>query len=181
MDLHKACQELEDLIAKSINIADFAEFAKHQKKVEAAKVKLAYAEAREKAEQQRQKDEAEAAEFAEKERNNRIRSKLSQRLEEHLSDDYEKTLEQLISTYQTGEALFKDVCNLDFNLEPEFISKFRPENHVHQMCRCISAEGFRPIIDAIKGFHLGPLPDEVRMRDYLGEAATSADEQDGSK
>jgi hypothetical protein len=181
MEIDKARQELEDLIAKSINIADFAEFAKHQKKVEAAKVKLAYAEAREKAEQQRQKDEAEAAELAEKERNNRLMSKFSQRLEEHLSNDYDKTLDQLISTYQTGEALFKDVCNVDFNLQPDVIGLYRQEYHIHQFCRCLTTRGFRPIIDAIKNFHPGPLPHEVKMADYLGDAVTSADEQDGSK
>ena len=35
------------------------------------------------------------------------------------------------------------------------------------MCRCLTTRGFRPIIDAIKDFHPGPLPDEVKMADYL--------------
>ena len=162
-----ARKELDDLIAKSINIDDFAVFAKHQRKIEAAKVKVAYADARAQADLRREQAEAAAADEAEHARQQRVVQKMRQRLEEHLTDDCEKLLDQLITTYETGDELFKDICDINFNLEPDFIGLFRPEDHVHQLCRCLHSRGFRPIIDAIKNYHPGPLADEVQMADFL--------------
>ena len=166
MNVETARKELEELQAQSIKIDDFATFTKHQRKIETAGIKLRYAEAREKADLLKEQEEMAAAEKAEDVRQQRIVLKMQQRLQEHLTDDYEKVLDELISTYKTGEELFKDVCDIDFNLEPDFIGLYRQEHHVHQLCRCLHARGFRPIIDAVKNFHAGPLPDEVNMGDF---------------
>ena len=88
-------------------------------------------------------------------------------LDETMSKDYEDAANQLVKVWTKSGNLFDEVCDFDFRSDPEFIALFRPEYHVHQLCRCLTTRGFRPIIDAIKNFHPGPLPDEVKMADYL--------------
>ena len=171
MNTRELAEQLDYLIAQSIEIGDFASFAKHQKKIETIKLKLDFAEAQKRADERKIHEDKEAAEKAERERQQRITDKVRQRLEKHLNESYEKTLADVGEIYKISEELFKEVCNLDFNLEPDFVRQFRPEFHVHQMCRCLCSAGFRPVIDAFKSFHLGPLADEVRMSDYLGRAA----------
>ena len=99
MNVETARIELEELQAQSIKIDDFAAFTKHQRKIETARIKLKYAEAREKADLLREQEEMAAAEKAEDVRQQRIVLKMQQRLQEHLTDDYEKVLDELISTY----------------------------------------------------------------------------------
>ena len=88
-------------------------------------------------------------------------------LGETLERDYEDAADQIVKVWTKSGNLSDEVCNFDFHNEPEFIGLFRPEYHVHQLCRCLHARGFRPIIDAIKNYHPGPLADEVQMADYL--------------
>jgi hypothetical protein len=88
-------------------------------------------------------------------------------LDETMSKDYEDAADQIVKVWTKSGNLFDEVCDFDFRSDPEFIALFRPEYHVHQLCRCLTTRGFRPIIDAIKNFHPGPLPDEVKMADYL--------------
>ena len=118
---------------------------------------------------QRKKAEAEQAaqEEALLKEQMRQRSLALANLGETMSKDYEDAANQLVKVWTKSGNLFDEVCDFDFRSDPEFIALFRPEYHVHQLCRCLTTRGFRPVIDAIKNFHPGPLPDEVKMADYL--------------
>ena len=97
----------------------------------------------------------------------RLRSLALAGLSDTLEKDYQDIADRFAATWTKSGNLRDEVCNFDFHNEPDFISLFRPEHHVHQLCRCLHARGFRPIIDAIKNYHPGPLADEVQMADYL--------------
>jgi hypothetical protein len=118
---------------------------------------------------QRKKAEAEQAaqEEALLKEQMRQRSLALANLGETMSKDYEDAANQIAKVWTKSGNLFDEVCDFDFRSDPEFIKLFRPDYHVHQLCRCLTTRGFRPIIDAIKDFHPGPLPDEVKMADYL--------------
>ena len=118
---------------------------------------------------QRKKAEAEQAaqEEAVLKEQVRQRSRALEKLRDMLAEDYEDVADRVAATWTKSGNLFDEVCDFDFRSDPEYISLFRPEYHLHQLCRCLTTRGFRPIIDAIKGFHPGPLPDEVKMTDYL--------------
>ena len=118
---------------------------------------------------QRKKAEAEQAaqEEALLKEQMRQRSLALANLGETMSKEYEDAANQIAKVWTKSGNLFDEVCDFDFRSDPEFIALFRPEYHVHQLCRCLTTRGFRPVIDAIKNFHPGPLPDEVKMADYL--------------
>ena len=168
MNAETAQEKLEDLIAQSNETDDFGEFSKPQRKIITAQVRVAFEDARAQADLRREKAEFAEAEKAELDRQRLVVLEFQQRLEKHFTDDYDKLLDHMIATFKTGDKLFTEVCcATDLKLDAGFIALFRPEYHLHQLCRCLTTRGFRPIIDAIKDFHLGPLPDDVKMTDYL--------------
>ena len=168
MNAETAQEKLEDLIAQSNETDDFGEFSKLQRKIITAQVRVAFEDARAQADLRREKAEFAEAEKAELDRQRLVVLEFQQRLEKHFTDDYDKLLDHMIATFKTGDKLFTEVCcATDLKLDAGFISLFRTDYHLHQMCRCLTTRGFRPIIDAIKDFYPGPLPDDVKMTDYL--------------
>ena len=143
------------------------EWNKHKAKLVRLEADIEHEEGIQRWEHKKVEAESIALEAAEMKEQVRQRALALAGLSDTFETDYEDIADRFAATWTKSGNLFDEVCDFDFHNESDFIGLFRPDNHVHQLCRCLHARGFRPIIDAIKSYHPGPLPDEVQMSDYL--------------
>tara|TARA_B100000989_G_C19423628_1_gene419762 strand:+ start:68 stop:676 length:609 start_codon:yes stop_codon:yes gene_type:complete len=118
-------------------------------------------------EARQREEEALAQAEREEQRHKGVLDKLRERLISEVLEPLQQANDKITDIWKSSEDLFRELAEVDFNVEPAFMSNFRREYHTQHFCRVFYSRGMGEIVDEWKRYQPTATPRELNMTDFL--------------
>jgi hypothetical protein len=167
--------DIDQLLAQRIKLENEAplqiktrkQFDNYKAELEQLNADIQLARFAELQETRQREEEALAQAELEKQRQKVILDKFRERLISEVLDPLQQANDKITDIWNSSEDLFRELAEVDFNLEPAFMSNFRREYHTQQFCRILYSRGMGEIVDEWKRYQPTATPRELNMTDFL--------------